>query len=147
MRIVLAGCCFTALVAFSSVYLPATHGSGQTTQNSESKASSSRGNEAPLSEHLQTEDRLQVKLSPGQRKAVDSASDLPPGDAAIFRADGRLLRKGHSQILENAFKACKDLRPISDRCWLCKDDGTIICKRDHNSTPDSSARPLKNDPK
>jgi hypothetical protein len=148
MKKVIAACCFIALIAYAGS-VSSTQESKQTTQDSESKpsASGSRHDEVQLSEHLQTEDHLQAKLTPGQRKAVDSAKDLAPDNAAVFKADGTLVRKGPSKDLEDAFKDCKDLRPISDKCWLCKDNGTIICSREHHSKPDSSVQPLKRDPK
>jgi hypothetical protein len=148
MKKVIAAYCFIALLTYAGSVLSAQE-SKQTTQDSESKASapSSQHYEAQPSEHLQTEDHVQVKLTPGQRKAVESAKDLPPDNAAVFKADGTLVRKGLSKDLEDAFKDCKDLRPISDKCWLCKDNGTIICGREHHSKPDSPVQPLKRDPK
>jgi hypothetical protein len=148
MKKVTAACCFLALITYAGS-VSSTQESKQTTQDSESKASASSGrhDEVQPSEHLQTEDHVQAKLTRGQRIAVESVKDLPPDNTAIFKADGTLVRKGLSKDLENAFKDCKDLRPISDKCWLCKDNGTIICSREHHSKTDSPVQPLKRDPK
>lgn len=148
MKKVFAACCFIALLTNAGSVLSAQE-SKQTTEDSEGNASASGGrhHEVQLSEHLQTEDHVQAKLTAGERKAVESAKDLPPDKAAIFKADGTLVRKGPLKDLEDTFKDCKDLRPISDKCWLCKDNGTIICSRGYHSKPDSSLQPLKREPK
>ncbi len=100
MKKVIAACCFIALFTNPGLVLSAQE-SKQTTQDGgdNASASGSRHSEVQLSEHLQTEDHVQAKLTPGQRKAVDSAKDLAPGNASVFKADGTLVRKGSSKDL------------------------------------------------
>lgn len=79
------------------------------------------------SEEVHVQDRVTAKLTLGQKKAIENGKTLGPNSAALFKADGTLLKKGSVKEFDKAFKACKDLQPISDKCWVCKDNGTIIC--------------------
>ncbi|MGD0790405.1 MAG: hypothetical protein ABR920_01430 [Terriglobales bacterium] len=98
-----------------------------TTSGKQDAQAGSQHNQVQLSEEIPVQDRVTVKLTPGQKKAVADSKTLGPDSAAVFKPDGTLVQKGSVKELDKVFKACKDLRPISDKCWLCKDDGTILC--------------------
>jgi hypothetical protein len=74
-----------------------------------------------------TQDDVEAKLTPGQKKAVTDAKKLRTDGAAIYNEDGKKVKEGSSKNLAYEFKACKDPKSISDRCWVCK-DGRIFCK-------------------
>lgn len=114
---------------------------------SKAPAANSQHSDVKLSEQLSTQDRLSVKLTLGQKKAIESAQALGPDSAAVFKSNGTLVRKGPARELDNTFKACKDLQPISDSCWLCKDNGTILCSTSQNLKPASSGQHVKPDSK
>jgi hypothetical protein len=88
-----------------------------------------------------------VKLTPEQKKAIQGFKALGPDSAALYKPDGTLARKGSPKDLESTFKACKDIQPISDSCWLCKDNGTILCSTSQKLKPDSSEWHFKPDSK
>lgn len=96
-------------------------------------------NQVSLSEQAGLHDDVTAKLTPGQRKAVARYKALEPDKSAIFKSDGTLIEKGSTKALEKSFSACKDLQPISDKCWVCRDDGKIFCsvrpkKSEHDPT-------------
>jgi hypothetical protein len=117
------------------------------TGGSKGSAAGSQHTDVSVSDQSSTEDRVSAKLTPGERKALATANTLGPDSAAIFNSDGTLVRKGPTKELDSSFKACKDLRPISDRCWLCKDNGTIFCVASKGRKPDSSGSHMKPDSK
>ena len=86
-------------------------------------------NQVNLSEQVGLHDEVTAKLTPGQRRAIARYKDLEPDKSAIFKSDGTLIEKGSTKVLEKVFGACKDLQPISDKCWVCKDNGKIFCSR------------------
>jgi len=96
-----------------------------------------------VSDQLSTDAHVKAKLTPGQKKAIAAAKDLPAGTAAIFNPDGTIQHKGPAKEVEGAVKSCKDLRQISDKCWLCKDNGEIICGTSTTSHPVSPAQHTK----
>jgi hypothetical protein len=137
---------FVLIAAYSLACSFATSGFGQEASGgSKAPATSGQHTDVKLSEPLHTEDRISAKLTVGQKKAVAGAKSLESGSAAIFRPDGTVLQKGPAKELNSAFKACKELKPISDKCWLCKDNGTILCST--SLKPDSSERHVTPDSK
>ena len=141
-----AHCFLTVVVACPLVCSFGVASFGQsTTSGSKAPATSSEHHEVKLSEQVSTQDRVSAQLTPGQKAALASSKALRPDSAAVFKSDGTLVRKGPAKELGNAFKAaCKDLQPISDSCWLCKDNGTILCTTSsQNLKPDSSVRHVK----
>jgi len=123
------------LLVLISSYSAASFGQKTTEENK--PQDKSVHNQVNPSEQVGLHDEVTAKLTPGQRKAVARYTDLEPNKSAIFKSDGTLIEKGSRKTLEKAFGACKDLQPISDKCWVCKDNGKIFC---------SSAPPKKSEP-
>lgn len=147
-----SSCAYYRLIVFvvyAVTSITVLQGFAQEASSNSSKASSSGGKhyEAQLSEQLHTDDQVSAKLTLGQRRALANAKDLDSDSAAIFNPDGTVLRKGSARDLAGAFKACKDLQPISDKCWLCKDNGRILCSTAPKLKPESSARQPRADAK
>jgi hypothetical protein len=64
-------------------------------------------------------------------KAEGKAQGLGDGKLGIFDFDGTLKRTARvagNDPRDAASKLCKDLQPISDKCWVCCTTGEIICK-------------------
>ncbi len=115
-----------------------SRGFGQNATSENKTPEGSRQPQVQLSEELHTSDHIAVRLTPGQKKAIASSKTLEPDSAAVFRFDGRLIRKGPVKELQQVWKDCKDLQPISDKCWLCKDDNKIICTGSTQQNPQTS---------
>jgi len=99
----------------------------QDSSTSKTTPPSGKHSDVQLSETLHTQDDVEAKLTPGQKKAVTDAKKLRTDGAAIYNEDGKKVKEGSSKNLAYEFKACKDPKSISDRCWVCK-DGRIFCK-------------------
>lgn len=137
---VVVACALVCLFCVSSV--------GQATAGgSKAPATGSQHSDVKLSEQSSTQDHVTVKLTTGQKKALANAKALESDSAAIFKSDGTLVQKGPAGELDSTFKACKNLQPISDSCWLCKDNGTILCSTSQKLKPDSSEWHVKPDSK
>jgi hypothetical protein len=129
-----------AVVLFCAVFSV-----GQTTASGSKTERQSKHYDVEPSDETRTQDQVEAKLTPGQKKAVASAKSLRPGSLAVFKPDGSLIEKGPlTEFVDRALKACKDLRPISDRCWLCKDDNKIFCANSGKQRSLPEPMPMEN---